>query len=68
MSVIDKFMPLLMEQEEETIMSPIIQHNGINFIFTKHNNLYCILSSGDNQEEIFTIFYLFRLLAEFHCL
>ena len=44
MSVIDKFMPLIMEKEEEGIITPIIQHGDVTFIYIKYNNLYCILA------------------------
>ena len=43
MSVIDKFMPLVMEREEEATTAPIIQHGNVTFIYIKYNNLYCIL-------------------------
>lgn len=43
MSVIDKFMPLLMEREEEGQLVPIIQHAGVIFVYIKYNNLYRIL-------------------------
>lgn len=43
MSVIDKFMPLLMEREEEGQLVPIIQHAGVIFVYIKYNNLYSIL-------------------------
>ena len=44
MSVIDKFMPLMMEREEEGTTAPIIQHGNITFVYIKYNNLHCILS------------------------
>ena len=43
MSIIDKFMPLLMDQEEEAIVTPIIRHGDNTYIYIKYNNLYCIL-------------------------
>ena len=43
MSVIDKFMPLMMEHEEEGTTAPIIQHGNITFVYIKYNNLHCIL-------------------------
>ena len=43
MSSIDKFMPLVMEKEEDGAMSPIIQYGDITFLYIKYNNLYCIL-------------------------
>ncbi len=44
MSVIDKFMPMLMDLEEEAIVTPIITHGNTTFVYIKHNNLFCILT------------------------
>ena len=46
MSVIDKFMPMLMEKEEEGCVTPILIHGPTTFIYIKHNNLFRILSLG----------------------
>ena len=43
MSAVDKFMTLLMEKEEEGILTPILQHGSVNFIYIKYGNLYRIL-------------------------
>ena len=40
-TLIDKFMGLLMEKEEEGNVSPIIQHGNVTFAYIKYNNLYC---------------------------
>ena len=39
-NVIDHFMQLLLDQENENNLVPIIQHGSHTFIFTKHTNLY----------------------------
>lgn len=65
MSVIDKFMPLLMEQEEEAVTTPIIQHNGINFIFTKHNNLYLVATSKKNANAMLVFSFLHKIANVF---
>lgn len=44
MGVIDKFMPLLLEREEETRQSPALEHSEATFIYIKHSNLYCKFS------------------------
>lgn len=41
MGIIDKFMPLLMEREEEGRQSPALDHQDATFIYIKHSNLYC---------------------------
>lgn len=42
MSEVEHFMPILMEKEEEGVLSPILAHGGVRFMWIKHNNLYCI--------------------------
>lgn len=41
MGIIDKFMPLLMECEEEARQTPVLHHQRATFIYVKHSNLYC---------------------------
>ena len=45
MSVIEKFLPLVLESEEEGQMSPILVHEKVTFVYIKHNNLYRILDN-----------------------
>lgn len=47
MSMIDKFLPMVLEAEEEGTVSPILIHDKVTFVYIKHNNLYCILVCGD---------------------
>lgn len=42
LTVIDKFLPLVLDCEEEGNPSPILVHEKATFIYIKHNNLYCI--------------------------
>jgi AP-1 complex subunit mu len=55
-SAVDKFMPLLLAEEEEDAAGggaggsgdggaapPILSSDGINYLYIKHNNLYCKL-------------------------
>lgn len=48
MAEVEHFMPILMEKEEEGMLSPILAHGGVRFMWIKHNNLYRIpvLRSG----------------------
>ena len=45
MSEVEHFMPILMDKEEEGILSPILAHGAVRFMWIKHNNLYRILCS-----------------------
>jgi AP-1 complex subunit mu len=41
MNSIERFMQLLLEQEDDSNLSPIIQHGDVAFIYIKHTNVYC---------------------------
>ena len=41
MNVIERFMQLLLEQEDDQNLTPIVQHGDIAFIYIKHTNVYC---------------------------
>ena len=49
MSMIDKFLPMVLEAEEEGTVSPILIHDKVTFVYIKHNNLYCILLCGERE-------------------
>lgn len=42
LGVIDKFLPLVMDNEEEGSLSPIVIHEKVTFVYIKHKNLYRI--------------------------
>lgn len=42
MNAIDKFMPILMDREEEGSLNPILRHSDTTFAFIKFNNLYLV--------------------------
>lgn len=41
MAEIEKFMNLVMEQEDEGRVSPIIQNGELSYIYIKHMNIFC---------------------------
>lgn len=55
MSIIDKFLPMVYDMEEEGNMSPILIHENATFVYIKHNNLYCILLIN-KKERILNIY------------
>ncbi len=40
MNVIERFMQLLLEQEDDQNLTPIVQHGEVAFIYIKHTNVY----------------------------
>lgn len=43
MAEIDRFLPLLMQHEEEGLLCPVLSHGKVHFMWIKHSNLYRIL-------------------------
>ncbi|GJQ66797.1 hypothetical protein Trydic_g18565 [Trypoxylus dichotomus] len=43
LGIIEKFMPLLMEKEEEGLLTPILQIADCTFAYIKTNNLYIVI-------------------------
>jgi AP-1 complex subunit mu len=41
MSEIEKFMTLVMEQEDDGKLSPIVQNGELSYIYIKHMNIFC---------------------------
>lgn len=43
MTAVDKFLPLILQiEEEELTPSPIVStQDGIHFLYIRHNNLFC---------------------------
>ena len=62
MSVIDKFMPLLMEREEEGLMTPILQTQDCTFAFIKTNNLYIVSTTRKNANIALVFTFLHKLV------
>lgn len=60
MSVIDKFMPMVMDMEDEGQVSPIVQHGDIAFIYIKYNNLYLVASSKKNANVALVFSFLHK--------
>ncbi|XP_064626079.1 AP-1 complex subunit mu-1 isoform X2 [Lineus longissimus] len=65
MSAIDKFMPLLMDREEEGQMTPILSHNNVTFVFTKHNNLYLVATTKKNANVMLVFSFLHKIVQVF---
>lgn len=46
MSCIERFMPLVVEKEDEGKSSPVITDRDVTFVYTKHMNLFRKLVSA----------------------
>ncbi|ELT98131.1 hypothetical protein CAPTEDRAFT_178783 [Capitella teleta] len=65
MSIIDNFMPLVMDKEEEGVSAPIIQYGNITFIYIKCNNLYLVATTKKNANVALVFQFLHRCVQVF---
>ncbi|KAH9500669.1 AP-1 complex subunit mu-1 [Bulinus truncatus] len=65
MAVIDKFMTLIMEKEEDSNLTPIIQHGDVAFMYIKYNNLYLVATSKKNANVTLVFTFLHKLVQIF---
>ncbi|KAI6192751.1 hypothetical protein M3Y94_01322000 [Aphelenchoides besseyi] len=65
MSEIEKFMNLLMEQEDEGRTSPIIQNGDLNYIYIKHMNIYLVSMSHNNVNVALILSFLYKCVGVF---
>ncbi|ANB10944.1 Apm1p [Sugiyamaella lignohabitans] len=63
MSAVDKFPILLMEAEEETsIVPPTISHEGVNYLYIQHNNLYLLALTKRNSNAAQILLFLHKIV------
>lgn len=59
LAVIDKFMALLMEKEEEGMITPILQTAECTFAYIKTNNLYIVSTTPRNKNVNIALVFVF---------
>lgn len=60
LNIIEKFMPILGEREDEACLCPILKHKDINFLFIKCNNLYLVATTNRNANVALIFQFLHR--------
>lgn len=61
-SVIEKFLPLVLEQEEESVISPIVVWGAVTFVYIKYNNLYIAATTKINANAALIFSFLHKLV------
>ncbi|PRT52644.1 AP-1 complex subunit mu-1 [Wickerhamiella sorbophila] len=62
MSAVEKFPLLLMEVEDETaVVPPCLSHEGVNYLYITHNNLYLLALTKRNSNAMEILLFLHRL-------
>lgn len=62
LGVIEKFMPLLMEKEEEGLLTPLLQTNECTFSYIKTNNLYIVSTTKKNANVALVFVFLHKIV------
>lgn len=65
LNVIEKFMPILGEREDEACLCPILKYQDINFLFIKCNNLYLVATTNKNANVALIFQFLHRAAQVF---
>jgi AP-1 complex subunit mu len=65
MNVIERFMQLLLEQEDESNLTPIVQHGDVAFIYIKHTNVYLVAVTKVNTNATLVLAYLYKIIRVF---
>ncbi|BFZ59947.1 AP-1 adaptor complex mu subunit Apm1 [Saitoella coloradoensis] len=63
MSAVEKFMPLMNEAEEENVTpTPCFTHEGINYLYIRHNNLYLLSLTKRNTNATEILLFMHKLV------
>ncbi|XP_073259614.1 AP-1 complex subunit mu-1-like [Porites lutea] len=65
MSTIEKFMPLVLEKEEEGSQTPICVHQDVTFVYIKYNNLYLVAMTKKNANVALIFVFLHKMVQVF---
>jgi len=65
MTAIEKFLPIVLEEEEESNNSPIIVWGDVTFVYIKYNNLYIVATTKINANATLIFSFLHKLVQVF---
>uniref|UniRef100_A0A8C0YIK9 AP-1 complex subunit mu-2 n=1 Tax=Cyprinus carpio carpio TaxID=630221 RepID=A0A8C0YIK9_CYPCA len=65
MSEIDHFFTLLVQQEEEGLLCPVMSHGNVHFLWIKHSNLYLVATTNKNSNASLVYAFLYKLVEVF---
>ncbi|VDN58092.1 unnamed protein product [Dracunculus medinensis] len=65
LSVIDHFMPLLMEREDEGQISPVISKNDVSYVYVKHMNIFLVSIAKKNINVAMIMSFLYKCIEVF---
>ncbi|XP_033096895.1 AP-1 complex subunit mu-1-like [Anneissia japonica] len=65
MGCIDKFLPLILDMEDEGQLMPIIQHGENTFMYIKHYNVYLVATTRKNANVALVFTVLHKIVEVF---
>ncbi|VEL25471.1 unnamed protein product [Protopolystoma xenopodis] len=65
MGLIEKFLPIVMEREEEGQMAPVVQLGEVHFVYVKYNYLYIVVITRKNANIALLFTFIYKLIAIF---
>uniref|UniRef100_A0A0N5BAC6 MHD domain-containing protein n=1 Tax=Strongyloides papillosus TaxID=174720 RepID=A0A0N5BAC6_STREA len=65
MGIIEKFVPLLIDMEEEGIQSPLIEYEDCSFVYIKTNNIYLVSMAKKNINVTLVLSFLYKCVQVF---
>lgn len=65
MNIIDKFMSLVVEREEENTLNPIMRHQDSTLMYIKFNNLYIVVTTKQNANVALVFSFLHKIVSVF---
>ncbi len=60
--IIDRFLPLVLETEDEGQTAPIVAYNGTSFLYIKHGNLFFVAATKKNANVALVFVFLHKLV------
>ncbi|CAI5439198.1 unnamed protein product [Caenorhabditis angaria] len=66
MNCIEKFMPLLVEKEDEGTVNPVLVHAGISYTYIKYMNVFLVTVSKKNTNVILVLSALYKIVEVFN--
>nr|XP_033780845.1 AP-1 complex subunit mu-2 [Geotrypetes seraphini] len=65
MAEIEHFMPQLMQKEEEGMLTPLLSHGKMHFLWIKHSNLYLVATTSKNANASLVYSFLYKMVEVF---
>jgi len=62
----ERFIARILEEEEETNVKPIIEEDGISYLYIKHNNLYFLAVTNRNSNATMVLLFLHKIVEVFN--